>query len=229
MSKKLVKRKKLRVFRLFLVLLILGLFALLIYLFLHTNTKNIIIEKINYLNDDYIIELADIKDYPSFWLKSSSKIKKNLEKSPYIERVKVKRKFYNTFVIKVDENVPLFVYEGDHNVVFENKETVSENDEIINFRIPRLMNYVPDDKYDSFIRGLTKIDKDILAKVSEFTYLPNEYDKDRFLLYMDDGNTVYLTITKFKMLNYYNKVLPQLEGRRGVLYLDSGNHFKIME
>ena len=46
---------------------------------------------------------------------------------------------------------------------------------------------------------------------------------------MDDDNTVYLTLTKFKMINYYNKVLTQLDGRKGILYLDSGNHFQIRE
>jgi len=46
---------------------------------------------------------------------------------------------------------------------------------------------------------------------------------------MDDGNSVYMTITKFERLNYYNDVLPQLDGRKGILYLDSGNHFQIME
>ena len=46
---------------------------------------------------------------------------------------------------------------------------------------------------------------------------------------MDDGNSVYLTLTKFRMINYYNDVLPQLDGKKGILYLDSGNHFQIME
>ena len=46
---------------------------------------------------------------------------------------------------------------------------------------------------------------------------------------MDDGNSVYITITKFERLNYYNEVLPQLDGKKGYLYLDSGNHFKIMQ
>ena len=31
------------------------------------------------------------------------------------------------------------------------------------------------------------------------------------------------------MINYYNDVLEQLEDRKGILYLDNGNHFKIME
>ena len=40
---------------------------------------------------------------------------------------------------------------------------------------------------------------------------------------------VYLTLTKFKMINHYNEVLTQIENHKGILYLDSGNHFKIME
>ena len=46
---------------------------------------------------------------------------------------------------------------------------------------------------------------------------------------MTDGNSVYITLTKLKMINYYNKVLTQLSGKKGILYLDSGNHFQVME
>ena len=46
---------------------------------------------------------------------------------------------------------------------------------------------------------------------------------------MNDGNYVYLTLTKFKQINYYEDVLEKLDGKKGILYLDSGNHFKIME
>ena len=73
------------------------------------------------------------------------------------------------------------------------------------------------------------IDKAVLSKISDIEYKPNDYDKDRFLLYMDDGNMVYLTLTKFKTINHYIDVLAQLENHKGVLYLDNGNHFKIME
>ena len=76
---------------------------------------------------------------------------------------------------------------------------------------------------------MKQVNPEIKQKISEISYLPNDYDKDRFLLYMDDGNSVYLTLTKFKMINYYNEVLPQLDGKKGILYLDSGNHFQIMQ
>ena len=84
-------------------------------------------------------------------------------------------------------------------------------------------------KYEDFIKGMNKITNDIKTQISEITYLPNDQDKDRFLLYMNDGNYVYLTLTKFKQLNYYEEVLKKLKGKKGVLYLDSGNHFQIME
>ena len=229
MAKKIVKKKKLKVFRLLLILIILGVIVFAVDLYLNTSIKNITIKNTKYLKDDYILYLAGLEDYQSFYYTTSKKIRKKLEKSPYIESVDVKKGFYHTLTITVKENQPLFIYETDKKLVFENKKEVPIEDEITLFRVPRLMNYVPNTKYSTFKKNMTKIDKSILGKISEITYLPNEYDKDRFLLYMDDGNSVYLTLTKFKMVNYYNDVLKQLEGRKGILYLDSGNHFKVME
>lgn len=229
MAKKMVKKKKLRVFRLLLILIVLGVIVFGIDLYLNTSIKNITIKNTKYLKDDYILYLANLEDYPSFYYTTSRKIVKKLEKSPYIKSAKIKKGFYHTLTITIVENQPLFIYETDKKVVFENKNEVPVDEEITLFRVPRLMNYVPNTKYSLFKKNMTKIDKSILGKISEITYLPNEYDKDRFLLYMDDGNSVYLTLTKFKMINYYNDVLKQLEGKKGILYLDSGNHFKVME
>ena len=229
MGKKIVKRKKLKIFRLLLVILVLGGIVLAMELYLNTRIKNITIKGTNYLKDDYILYLASLEDYPSFYYTTKGRIKKKLEKSPYIKEVKIKKGFYHTITIEVKENKPLFIKETDQKVILDNQREVSYTDEISLFRIPRLMNDIPDTKYHSFTENLSKIDSSILGKISEITYVPNEFDKDRFLLYMDDGNSVYLTLTKFKMINYYNNVLKQLEGRKGILYLDSGNHFKVME
>ena len=229
MAKKIVKKKKLKIVPFLIVLLILIGLSFGVYQVLKANIKNIVIKNASYLNDDYVIDLAGIKDYPSFYLTSSIKMEKNLKKSPYIISAKVKRKFYHVLEIDLKVNNPLFINNSSNTVVFENKGTVPIDEEIDLFRVPRLMNYVPDDKYDTFISKMALIDKGILGKISDIEYTPNDYDKDRFLLYMDDGNMVYLTLTKFKMINHYNEVLTQLENHKGILYLDSGNHFKIME
>ena len=226
MAKKIVKRKKLRVFRLLLLLFVIAIISFFVYLYVTTNTQNIIIKGNNYISDEEVLQETDLKNYPSFILTMPSKIQKKLAKNQYIKSVKVRRKFYHTFEITIKEYDVLFKNDTLNKYVLDNKQEITSD---LEFRVPRLVNYTPDKKYSSLIENMKSVDKSILGKISEISYQPNEFDKDRFLLLMDDGNSVYLTLTKFEMINYYNEVLGELEGRRGILYLDSGNHFKIME
>ena len=227
MAKKIVKRKKLRVFRLLLILVVFfGLF-LGMYFYLKLPILNLIVSGSDYLEDDYILKIAKLDDYPSFWLSNMNKKENKLEESPYISKAKITRKFFHAVQIDIEENRALFVDQADGKTVFYDGTKLQEEKYI--FRVPRLMNYVPDDKYEDYIKGMKEINDDILGKISDIEYVPNDLDKERFLLYMDDGNMVYLTLTKFTMINYYNDVLEQLEDRKGILYLDNGNHFQIKE
>ena len=228
MAKKIVKKRKLRVGRLLFILVILGGLFFGGYNFVKLPIENIIINGTNYLNDDYILELSNLKNYPSFMLTKNRKVEKKIKTSPYIISCDVKKKFFHKIVINIEENKPLFYSEVDIKIVFSNRKSIDVDDYSL-FRVPRLLNYVPDTKYNSFIKNVNRVDEEILGMISDIEYVPNDLDKDRFLLYMDDGNMVYLTLTKFKMINYYNDVLAQLEGRKGILYLDNGNHFQIKE
>lgn len=229
MAKKVVKKTKIKLLNILLVLVCIAGISYGIYYSFQIPIKNIVIKNTNYLNDDYIIELAGIKDYPSFLLTRSNKIKKDISKSKYIDKVKVSKKYGFKLYIEVYESNALFFDMNKNKYVLENNNLIGTEDIYTNYRVPRLLNYVPDTKYESFIKNMGKIDKNVLSKISDIEYKPNDYDKDRFLLYMDDGNMVYLTLTKFKAINHYIEVLAQLENHKGVLYLDNGNHFKIME
>ena len=227
MTKKIVKKRKIKVFNLLLVLLIPAALSFGIYFSLQIPIQGIVLKNTNYLNDDDILELAGIKDYPSFFLTSGKEIENKLKKSPYIYKVKLLKKLNFTYVLNIRENRPLFLDTNQNKYVFDTKETVKE--ENVSFRVPRLLNYIPDNKNDKFIDSMKIVEESVLSKISDIEYQPNDYDKDRFLLYMDDGNMVYLTLTKFKMINHYNDVLSQLENHKGILYLDNGNHFQIKE
>ena len=173
--------------------------------------------------------MAGIKNYPSFILTSSKAMKNKLLKSSYIKKVTIKKECGFILEIDIDEAKPLFYNVTSNKYVLSNKKEVGEESINSNFRVPRLINYVPDNKYNKFFKGMNSVSSAVLSQISDIEYLPNDYDKDRFLLYMDDGNMVYITLTKFKMINHYNEVLTQLDNHKGILYLDSGNHFKIME
>ena len=210
------------------LLFLIGLFLCCFYL-IRERVHNIVILGTSYLEDDYLIDLANIRDYPEFLLLNPHAISKRIEKSPYVFSCKIHKRIGFVLELDVVENRPLF-FDTNQNVYTFDREDTAPKEEISNsFRVPRLLNYVPDNKFSKFIKGMRNIDQDTLSKISDIEYQPNDYDKDRFLLYMDDGNLVYLTLTKFKMINKYNEVLSQLEGHKGILYLDSGNHFQIKE
>lgn len=220
------KRLKLIPFLLF-VLVITGTFFL-VDVLLDTRIENIVIKGNKIVTDQQIIDEAGLSNYPSFYKTTSYNIKKALEKNSFIKEVKIKRSFYHVITIEVSEYKVLLKKETTGKLVLENMNEVTTDQEIP-YTVPRLVNDVPKNKYSKLLKNLLKVKRSVRSNISEFYYDPNEFDKDRFLLYMDDGNSVYLTLTKFRMINYYNDVLPQLDGKKGILYLDSGNHFQIME
>lgn len=227
MSKKVIQKRKWKFKNILLVLLVLLLVSFCGYFLWKAPIKNILIKNTNYIKDDDILELAGIKDYPSFLFFSTKRAEKKIEKSSFVQKARVRRKYPFTVEITIEENIPLFWNIKEEGYILTNGEILKEYQD--SFYIPRLIDEVPNDQYERFIKEMGKIKSDVLSKISDITYQPNEYDKDRFLLYMDDGNMVYLTLTKFKMINHYNEVLKQLENHKGILYLDNGNHFKIME
>ncbi len=224
MAKKIVKRRKLKLISIFLFVLI----AIVLYFFikfsLEFKIQNIYIHNTKYLNDEYIIELAGIEEYPSFILSFSNKLENSLLESPYIKNATVKKAFLGIINIYIEESEVLFYKEYDKKYVLDN--FIEVDNLLYDFSSVRVINYIPDTIYSTFLSKFANIDLEVREKISQIKYDPSEYDDSRFLLYMIDGNYVYITITKMDSLNYYNEIYPTLEGKKGVLYLDSGNHFQ---
>lgn len=227
MAKVIKKRKRIKVFAVLIALLLLSAVIYIGYILLDMPIRNIVIKGTTILKDQDIIEKAGIEDYPSFLRISTNKIKKTLEKDPYVEKATVKKLIFNKLVIEIKENKVLYVDSKTNTQVLSDGVSIEKDDNSLGCAI--LINDIDKSVKKQFIKKMNKIDKNILRKVSEIKYEPTTLDTGRFLFTMSDGNYVYLTLTKFENINYYEDVLPQLEGKKGILYLDSGNHFKIME
>lgn len=227
MEKNVTKKIRIRLLPLFVFLLVILCILLVGKIMIDLPIHNIIVVGNHYLTDQEIIETAGIEEYPSFIRSYFSPLKENLEKNLWIKKASIKRKFFGVIEIQIEEKEPLFEKVENKVIVLSDGTEIPSTS--LESPVLGLLNYVPNTKYDTFIKQMGKIDPSIRYLISEITYLPNEQDKDRFLLYMSDGNYVYLTLTKFQNINYYEQVLEQLAGRKGILYLDSGNHFQIME
>ena len=189
--------------------------------------KNIYVSGNNTLKDQEIIELAGINNYPNLFQISSKKIEKKIKLNPLIDSVKVKKTFLGKITINIKEYNLLLKNEIDNTIYLDNGQKITNDINIIG--LPTLTNDVDKDILNNFLKKLNTINKDILSKISEITYSPNEYDKDLFLFLMNDGNYVYITTTRLDNINKYENVLLELEGKKGIIYLDSGNHFEILE
>lgn len=187
--------------------------------------KNIYIKGNTTLKDYEIIELAGIQDYPNMFSISSRKIEQKLKMNKLISSAKVKKNLFGKIIITIKEEKMLVKNELDNTIYLANLKKITDDNKVIG--IPTLINDVPSDILNKFLEKLNKIDPSVLSKISEISYKPNEYDKDLFLFLMNDGNYVYITTTKLSNIDKYESVLIQLEGKKGIIYLDSGNHFEI--
>ena len=44
---------------------------------------------------------------------------------------------------------------------------------------------------------------------------------------MTDSNYVYITLTKIDKINKYNSIVEELDGKKGIIYRDSGDYVEI--
>ena len=219
-----VKVRKIKFLNIILCLLILYITYFIISNIINKKISNIYITGNNIISDKEIISTTNLEDYPSFVLTSSSKIKKLLLKNDYIKEVEVTKKGFGKIIINIKEKKLLFKEKDTNKLVLEDKTKV---DNIYSIdEVPILINTVDSSEYDYFIKKISKVDSNILLKISEIEYAKVDVDKQRFLLYMNDGNYVYITLSKIENLNKYEEIYNSLEGKKGIIYLDSGNYFE---
>lgn len=218
------KRIKIRYGRIFLSLLIVFLIIYLIFSVAKFPIKNIFVYNNQILSDQEIIDMAGISNYPSILSKTSREMEKKLEKNIYIKDAEVTKKRLKEIHIVIEENYCVF-YDASKNVsILKNKEEVEGL-----LKCPTLINYVPDKIYNDFIDKMVKIDKNVIDRISEIKYDPNSVDEERFLFTMSDGNYVYLTLMYFDKINNYVDIIKNFKSQKGILYLDSGEYFKVFE
>ena len=216
------KKRRLKVRNVLLVLTLITIILLGLAFLTDVKINNIVI-KGNVLYSDWeIIEKAGLDDYPSSLKTLSSKIEGRLEEDAYIREVKVERPSLTKVVIKVDENLPLFYYLPAQKTILADKTEVLEN-----FPVPTVINYVPDKVYEKFLKAIASVNYNIVKRISEIKYDPNEVDEGRFFLTMNDGNQVYLTLNSFEKIDDYLDIIKEFDNKKGILYLDSGEYFEV--
>lgn len=216
-----VKKRKIKYGR---ILVFLTFVFLVVYFTINIfNIKitNIYVSGNNYLTDQEIIDLALISDYPKSVSFPTWTIEDNIKKSDYIKDVTVNKEKLSIIKISVEENRLLFYNSINNTSVLENGKEVNKK-----IDLPILLNYVPDTIYGLLIEKMSLVDEEVLNKISEIKYEPNEVDEEKFLFTMTDGNYVYVTLNKLEVINNYISIIKNFDNKKGILSLDAGNVFE---
>lgn len=218
-------KRKVSIKKIFTFLIVVTFLSLLFYFVLTFPIQNIYIENNSIVSDDEIIHLASLENYPSFLLTSSKEIQNKILKNSYIESVKIRKKFGNVITIYIKEYSVIAISLNDE-LILANGEKIQNVYNIYDY--PVLINDISDEKiYFNFSKKFGMVDREILRQVSEIEYTPTSVDDERFLLYMNDGNLVYVTLTKIDKLNRYNDIRDKIGDKTGTIYLDAGNYMEI--
>lgn len=225
------KKKKLKLrAKIFLRLLIVILvFCVVLFYMLNIDTKNIVIKGNNQVKDVDIITTAGIKDYPKIYRLNTKKIKNNISQMPLIESVKIKRNIFGKLTIEVTETKVVLYYKYDNKYITLSGNHIDVKEDYYGY--PTLINFTPDTILENLIKGLNKVDYETIKMINEIEYNPyksqdgSTIDNNRFILKMNDGNTVYIDIPNIKNLNKYTTIIatPGMEQTKGVIYLDTIN------
>ena len=223
-KKKTRKKPKIKAFIIF--FLILYLIGVIIYYIVTTPIKNIVIKGNNLLKEKEIIDVIKIDEKTPYFkintLLLKNKILKNI---PLVNNCKVRKNIFGKVTITIEENKILYYDYLEDKLMLSNGKMIEDDNQYLGY--PTLVNYVPSDIIKPFIKGLSKIDHNIIMMISEIEYSPDRYndviiDSERFVLRMNDGNKVYINTVNIDKLNKYQTIYASLD-TGGVLYLDSSS------
>ena len=220
-----VVKRRVKVTNILIVLIVLYVIGLYAYKLVVAPINNIYVSNNKYLTDQEVIDTSGIRNYPSFILTTKYQMKKKLLKNEMVESVKIRKKLDRSVTIEINEATPLFIYKD--KIVLSNGKEINNK----SYELPLLINNLNNEIMNKLIDKYQDINDEIKMMISEIEYVPNDIDKERFLITMNDGNYVYITLYKTTSINEYIKIISnkEIENKKGILYLDSGNYFETLE
>jgi len=207
------------------VLVLASVLALLFFLgqaLLKVKVRSISVVGTTYVKDAEVIKAGGLNEETEFFKFSKKKVCENIKKNPLISTCDIKRKPDLSIEIDILENVPLFYYSVDSSIVLSDGTRMEGS----SVGLPTLINLVPEVVLGEFISGLREVKSDIIHSISEIEYSPSVakdgtvIDNERFIMSMNDGNTVYVNNRRLSNLDYYDKIYATIGDKKGVFNFD---------
>lgn len=208
------------------------LIAIIVYLqspLSHVNT--ITVKGNSFVTDESIIKQSELTADANIWMINKSTIKTAISKNPIVKSVEVDRKLPWTVEIKISEH-KLSGYikkENSYYPILGNGKILNTfGESSFNGDAPLLLGFTEEDSLHSMTSELKKLPESISNLISEIHWKPTDENKNKIILFMNDGFIVDGTIRNFaEKINVYPSIVSQLEpGSKGIVHIGVGVYFE---
>ena len=196
-----------------------------------SDVKTINIKGNSIVSDEEITELAQLNDSPNIWAISKKNMEQKITDSPMVESANIKKKLPRTVQINIDEyDMVGYVKENDYFLpVLENGEKLSEiKSKTMSGKAPLILDFTEEIYLEKISEELNELPDNIRKLISEIHWNPSDDNKNKILLYMNDGYTVDGTIRNFaEKMKVYPSIVSQLpEDAEGIIHIGVGAYFE---
>lgn len=217
-----VKKKKLKLGRVLVFVCLISLAVAIVKFYDNIYARDIVITGNKSVLTSEILKDANLSEKISF-LGSEKKICNSIKKNEFIKSCSIKHKTDLTLEVRVKELRPLFYYTDSEKLVLNNGKMIDREN---TYGVPTLINYVPKDVLDEFIVKFSKVKYSTIKTISDIEYTPSKNQKDeiiddkRFMMSMNDENTIYINNKHLYLLNSYDKIYSSINSSKGIFNFD---------
>lgn len=214
------KRKRRRWIRVIIVvLLFVG------YLFTpFSNVNEIQVSDTMYVSKEQIIELSKLDKNSKFILiHNFFKPKLNHD---FIEDYKIINYYNGTIRLEVTEKRAF-----GYIVSSDSIDLLVKDGKLVSF--PNLEDYIlslpkinsSDEEFLKLLsEGMEKLDQNVISRISEIDILVLSYEKNAFILHMEDGNKIYGSTKDLHLMKNYNNILESVNEKNQCIQLDESTN-----
>jgi cell division protein FtsQ len=204
------KKRQVRIVAFFTVLLSLVVGYFLVFSSI-ANIRNIYITGDRLVSEEEVLELAEIKDYPNYYLAFKSSLRSKLISHEVIKDALIKKKG-KAIYIEVIESKPILKVENGY---------LFDNNLILNYFFDDVVPYyhgdmevISDVEFLDELNTLYGESYENYNRISEVIFNPHALNKKELRLIMRDGNTVIVSYDDFAYkMSYYVDILINISER----------------
>lgn len=195
-----------------------------------SHIKHIKVQGNQFLSTEEVIDLSELTTTTNIWTVDWTSAEKAIEQHQVIHSADVIRKLPWTVNIQLKEygHIGYIKQNEKYYPILENGEIVQSINQSTIGDAPLLSNFTNEKYLSNMSKELHQLPDSIVDLISEISWQPTEKNKNKIILYMNDGYLVDGTIKEFsEKMKAYPSIVAQLEpGEEGIIHIGVGSYFE---